>query len=130
MDQLHEIVPPPEEMEKEFLASSPSKMCAMTSSKEEIPPTQPLNEIPILEEKSIKSAKSIKSISLEQDSQKLRKSQRMLNRNTEIELNVINCHQCKKIEVTKNILTCGNDECRDSFCYGCVQKYFVCLLTY
>jgi hypothetical protein len=40
-------------------------------------------------------------------------------------ISVINCHECKKIETTVNILTCGEELCRESFCIRCVKKYFV-----
>jgi len=36
----------------------------------------------------------------------------------------INCHQCKKIDNSMNMLVCTNSDCRESFCYNCVKKYF------
>ncbi len=38
-------------------------------------------------------------------------------------VSIINCHQCKKIDVTTNILTCSNLDCRESFCNNCTKKY-------
>lgn len=40
-------------------------------------------------------------------------------------ITVINCHQCKKIDSTFNTLTCGNEMCRESFCFKCLRNYYV-----
>ena len=54
-----------------------------------------------------------------------RKSVRQQKRNisNQIMLTVINCHQCRKLDVTTNILTCCNDKCRESYCMQCCKKY-------
>jgi hypothetical protein len=55
-----------------------------------------------------------------------RKSHR--TKKTQDGVKVINCHQCKRIDSTTNVLTCGSEECRESYCIRCIRKYFVRLL--
>jgi hypothetical protein len=53
-----------------------------------------------------------------------RRSERAKKSNNDA-ITVINCHQCKKIESTLNILTCGNENCRESYCLKCIKNYYV-----
>ena len=128
MDNIHELMPPSNDLEREFtcvqikLANSPMEYINELKEDSE-------KEIEILEtEKEIEvTCKPTEGDPVVNSENKLepRKSQRMRKIFIEADINAINCHQCKKIEITNNIITCGNNSCRESFCYNCLQKYFV-----
>ena len=50
----------------------------------------------------------------------IRKSQR--NKKKESEIEIMYCHQCKKLDIKEKMYTCGNVKCRESFCLGCIRK--------
>ena len=37
----------------------------------------------------------------------------------------INCHQCGRIDDSKNMIICSRVECTESFCFICIKKYYV-----
>jgi hypothetical protein len=49
-----------------------------------------------------------------------RKSKRMKRQESEVE--VLYCHQCKKIDMKERMYTCGNLTCRESYCTTCLRK--------
>lgn len=74
--------------------------------------------------KKVLFTRKINSMSRSNTSQiELRKSERTRNKLTEMELNAINCHECKTIKLTSHIQTCSNVECCESYCMGCIAKY-------
>lgn len=58
-----------------------------------------------------------------QNNSVLRKRTREPRMNEDI-MKVINCHQCKKVDTSINMLTCANSNCRESFCFDCVKGYY------
>lgn len=57
------------------------------------------------------------------NNQAFRKSIRIKKPIPSAMISIINCHQCKKIDITTNILTCANENCRESYCLNCTKKY-------
>ena len=37
----------------------------------------------------------------------------------------INCHQCSKIDESKNMVICSKEDCKESFCLKCIKKFYV-----
>ena len=140
MDMVHKIVTPPNEILFNC-ASSHANLASIlkeqkrygnsTQKKTKIPKNKPAEEIepPVIETPlEFQNPGSPPELSQPVENEaktELRKSTRMKNKIKEIEVNAVNCHQCKKIEITKNIITCSNESCRESYCFACIQKYCV-----
>ena len=54
-----------------------------------------------------------------------RKSDRVQKKEKNNLFQFINCHQCKKIDNSINMVICSHDTCRESYCFNCIKKYFV-----
>lgn len=112
MDKLHLLIPPPIDIEALVIANLGF---AFKKNKNEI-----LEEIKDLQvfEQIENLDNNVVNIPLFRKSERSRKV-------IENIVNVINCHQCKKLDTISNILTCGNEQCRESFCLKCIKKYYV-----
>ena len=38
---------------------------------------------------------------------------------------MINCHQCQKVKNIEQMLTCSNNNCRESYCFNCIRMFYV-----
>jgi hypothetical protein len=41
------------------------------------------------------------------------------------DVHLINCHCCKTVDLTVNLITCSLMDCRESFCINCIKKTYL-----